>query len=176
MNRVLVVLAVCVWLTSMSAVAEVKSSAPDAFRIEHRYTLAGTPAQAWQALVHPERWWPSEHTWSGAATNLSLAAEAGGCFCERWADGSVEHGRVVMSRPAQLLRIQGALGPMQEMAVTAILTISLAAKSAGTEAIVTYRVSGDSSQALDKLAPVVNDVLNLQFGNFAAYASRTAGE
>lgn len=175
MNRVLLVLAAGAWLTAASAHAEVKSSAADSFMIEHRYTLSGTPQQAWQALVHPERWWPSEHTWSGAATNLSLAPEAGGCFCERWPDGSVEHGRVVMSRPGQLLRIRGALGPMQEMAVTGILTISLAAKGAGTEATVTYRVSGDSSHALDKLAPVVNDVLNLQFGNFAAYASRSSG-
>jgi hypothetical protein len=84
----------------------------------------------------------------------------------------VEHGRVVMSKTGKLLRISGALGPMQEMAVTGVLTISLEPASTGTNAIVTYRVSGDSSHALDKLAPAVNDVLNLQFGNFAAYASR----
>jgi uncharacterized protein YndB with AHSA1/START domain len=127
-------------------------------------------------LQHPEGWWPSDHTWSGAAANLSLSAEAGGCFCERWAEGSAEHGRVVMSRPAQLLRLRAALGPLQEMGVAGVLTIALTAKGDGSEAVVTYRVSGDASHALDKLAPIVDQVLGMQFGNFAAYASQPPGE
>jgi len=176
MKRWLFAPAACAALIAASATAEIRQSAPDDFTIEHRYTLTATPDRAWQALVHPELWWPSEHTWSGAASNLSLAPEAGGCFCERWADGSAEHGRVVISRTARLLRIRGALGPMQEMAVTGVLTIALEASGSGTAATVTYRVSGDSSHGLDKLAPVVNDVLNLQFGNFAAYASKTSGQ
>ena len=171
MNRLLLLVG-CAALYCAAATADIKQSATDGFTIELRYSLTATPDRAWQALVHPELWWPSDHTWSGVAANLSLAPEAGGCFCERWADGSVEHGRVVMSKTGKLLRISGALGPMQEMAVTGVLTISLEPASTGTNAIVTYRVSGDSSHALDKLAPAVNDVLNLQFGNFAAYASR----
>jgi len=153
------------------AQADVKQMAADGFLIEHRYTIAVAPDAVWRDLVHPELWWPSDHTWSGGAANLSLAAVAGGCFCERWGENAVEHGRVVMARPGTLLRINGALGPLQELAATGVLTIKLEPDASGTRATVTYRVSGDPSQQLDKLAPIVNDVLNLQFGNLAKFAA-----
>jgi hypothetical protein len=76
-----------------------------------------------------------------------------------------------MARPGSLLRISAALGPMQEMAVTGVLTIKLEPDASRTRATVTYRVSGDASHQLDKLAPVVNDVLNLQFGGLAKFAA-----
>ena len=152
--------------------AEVIQSTPSGATLEHRYQIAATPQQAWRALVHPELWWPSDHTWSGAATNLRLEAQAGGCFCENWGEASVEHGRIVMSRPGELLRIQGALGPLQGMAVSAVLTIELEpAPGGGTTAKVTYRISGDPSHGLDKFAPPVDQVVGLQFGNFARYAA-----
>ena len=150
----------------------VVQSAADGFVVEHTYRITAPPAAAWQALVHPERWWPSEHTWSGSAANLSLVAEAGGCFCERWSDGSAEHARVIHVRTNQFLRLDGALGPMQEMAVTGGLTVRLTPADGGTEAKVTYRVSGDSSHRLAELAPVVDKVLGQQFGGFADLASR----
>ena len=154
------------------AAAEVVQSSPDGVTLEHRYTIAAAPLQAWRALVHPELWWPSDHTWSGSATNLRLDAQAGGCFCENWGEASAEHGRIVMSRPGELLRIQGALGPLQAMAVSAVLTIELApAPGGGTSAKVTYRISGDPSHGLDKFAPAVDQVVGLQFGNFARYAA-----
>jgi hypothetical protein len=36
---------------------------------------------------------------------------------------------------------------------------------------VTYRISGDASHKLDTFVPVVDKVIGLQFGAFAAYAS-----
>ena len=149
------------------AVSEVKQSTPDAAVIEHRFQIAATPAEAWQSLVHPERWWPADHTWSGVPGNLGLVAEAGGCFCERWDGNSAEHARVIMSRPGQLLRLHGSLGPLQEMALTGVLTVTLAAKEGGTEAVVTYRLSGDPSHKLDGFIAVVDQVVGLQFGSFA---------
>ena len=152
--------------------AEVIQSTPSGATLEHRYPIAATPQQAWRALVHPELWWPSDHTWSGAATNLRLEAQAGGCFCENWGEASAEHGRIVMSRPGELLRIQGALGPLQGMAVSAVLTIELEpAPGGGTTAKVTYRISGDPSHGLDKFVPAVDQVIGQQFGNFARYAA-----
>ena len=159
-------------LTGTTSLADVRQATADNFVIEHRYEIKVPPAQTWLVLQHPERWWPADHTWSGSAANLSLSTDAGGCFCERWPEGSAEHGRVVMSRPGELLRLHAALGPLQEMGVTGVLTITLSAKDSGSEAVVTYRVTGDSSHALDKLAPIVNEVLGMQFGNFAAHASR----
>lgn len=158
-------------LIAAPACAEVESSGPDAFRASHVFEITAAPAAAYQALVEPGLWWPKDHTWSGDAENLSLEARAGGCFCEVWDGGSAEHGRVVMAQPGKLLRLVAALGPLQEMAVSAVLTVVLEADGAGTRARVTYRVSGDASHDLAALAPVVDRVIGEQFGRFARYAS-----
>ena len=72
-----------------------------------------------------------------------------------------------MAKPGELLRLRGSLGPLQEMAVTGVLTITLAAKDGGTEAVVTYRLSGDPSHKLDGFIAAVDQVIGLQFANFA---------
>ncbi len=154
-------------LLPVLATAEVRQSAPDGALIEHRFRIAATPAAVWQTLVHPERWWPADHTWSGTPGNLSLAPDAGGCFCERWDGASAEHARVIMSRPGALLRMRGSLGPLQEMAVTGVLTVTLEANADGTEAVVTYRLSGHPSHKLETFIAAVDQVIGLQFGNFA---------
>jgi uncharacterized protein YndB with AHSA1/START domain len=159
-------------LACQAAPAEVVQSSADGALIEHRFQIAASPTDAWTALVHPEQWWPANHTWSGDPSYLRLNAQAGGCFCENWGENSAEHGRVVMALPGKMLRIRGSLGPLQEMAVTGVLTIKLAAKDAGTEATVTYRLSGDASHKLDAFIPVVDKVLGQQFGSFARYASQ----
>jgi uncharacterized protein YndB with AHSA1/START domain len=169
-RRFLDVVAAIALLPSVAA-AEVKMATPDGAIIEHRFRISASPDAAWQVLIHPERYWPKDHTWSGDSANLSLSPEAGGCFCERWSGGSAEHGRVVMARPGQLLRFRGSLGPFQEMAVTGVLTVTLAPIESGTEAVVTYRLSGDASHALDSFIAVVDGVVGLQFGGFAKLAS-----
>ena len=159
-------------LLPMSAPAAVIQSSPDGAIVEHHFPIAASPQAAWNVLVHPELWWPSDHTWSSDRANLRLEAQAGGCFCENWGEASAEHGRIVMAQPGKLLRIRGALGPMQEMAVTGVLSVKLnATASGGTEATVTYRVSGDASHKLDAFIPAVDQVTGLQFGAFAAWAS-----
>ena len=169
-RRILAVLATIMLLPSFAA-AEVKMATPEGALIEHRFRISASPDATWEVLVHPERYWPKDHTWSGDAANLSLSPEAGGCFCERWSGGSAEHGRVVMARPGQLLRFRGSLGPFQELAVTGVLTVTLAAIESGTEAVVTYRLSGDASHAFEGFIAVVDEVVGLQFGSFAKLAS-----
>jgi uncharacterized protein YndB with AHSA1/START domain len=165
-------LALCIALLPPPVYAEVVQSAPDSALIEHQFQVHATPAEAWQTLVHPERWWPEDHTWSGNRGNLSLAPIAGGCYCESWDRGSVEHARVVMAVPGRLLRMRGSLGPLQDMAVTGVLTASLQANEQGTEVTVTYRLSGDASHKLDAFMPVVDTVIGQQYGAFAAYANQ----
>jgi uncharacterized protein YndB with AHSA1/START domain len=164
--------ALAIFAAAPTVSAEVVQSSPAGVTLQHRYDIGATPAEAWQALVHPGSWWPQDHNWSGNSSNMRLVPEAGGCFCEQWEGGSVEHGRVISAMEPRLLRFEGALGPLQEMAVTAVLTVALEPTESGTKAVVTYRVSGDASHAIDQFAPVVDQVVGQQFGAFAAYASR----
>jgi len=152
--------------------AEVKLAAPGALVIEHRFVIGAPPDVAWGVLIHPERYWPKDHTWSGDASHLSLVAEAGGCYCERWPGGSAEHARVTMAIPGKRLRLRGSLGPFQELAVTGVLTVNLLPHDTGTEAVVTYRLGGDGSAKLGDMAAVVDPVVRQQFAGFAALASQ----
>jgi hypothetical protein len=72
---------------------EVKAASPDAFQLLFAERVAAPPAAVYQAIGQIGRWWSGEHTYSGDAANLSFALQAGACFCERWQDNAVEHGR-----------------------------------------------------------------------------------
>ncbi|HUP06949.1 MAG TPA: hypothetical protein VMU47_07350 [Caldimonas sp.] len=135
---------------------------PSGFIVTLHAETTASRGRVYEALVHPERWWNPRHTWSGASANLSLAAEASGCWCERWEGNSVEHGRVVFVRRGEVLRLNAALGPLQALAVDAVLTFSLADKEGRTLVDVSYRVSGNASAGLDRLAAPVEGVLDEQ--------------
>ncbi len=146
-----------------AAQADVSQSAPDHFALGFSATVAATPARTWAALAEVQHWWSGEHTWSGDARNLSLKAEAGACFCERWKTGSSEHGRVVMVLQDELLRLDAALGPLQEQALTGILSFHLSpGASDTTQLVVDYRVNGSSASGLDQFAAPVDQVLGMQ--------------
>lgn len=142
-----------------TARAAVTRSAPDGFLLTLSSEIAVPPAAVFGALGQPATWWSSGHTWSGDAKNLSLTLEPGACYCERWPGGGVEHARVVFVKKDEILRLSGALGPLQEMAVAGVITFTLKPAEKGTRLEVTYRLSGDSSHGLDKIAPFVDKVL-----------------
>lgn len=157
-------------LAAAGAQAEVRQAAADGFLIRHTAALQATPDKAWSALIQPQAWWSSEHTWSGKAANLVLDAKAGGCWCERWADGSAEHGRVIMAMPGKLLRLDAALGPLQESALKAILTFWIRDGANGATTLeLEYRVNGASASGLDAVAPQVDGVLSMQFERLQRY-------
>ena len=170
--RFRILVAALIAVLPLAAGAEVKLAQADAMLIEHRYTIAAPAAKTWETLVHPERYWPADHTWSGKRESLSIDPVAGGCYCERWDGGSAVHGRVVMAVPGKTLTLNAALGPFLEMAVSGILSIKLEEKDGTTTAVVSYRVSGDPAHKLDALAPVVDQVLGMQFGAFAQEAGK----
>jgi len=66
-----------------------------------------------------------------------------------------------------MLRLDAALGPLQEMGVTGVITFALEEKDGATTLVATHRVSGDAAHKLDQLAPVVDQVNALQFGGLA---------
>ncbi len=153
--------------------AEVKSAAGDGFVIVHSRRIDALPDKVYAALPAIDHWWNGQHTYSGSAANLSLKAEAGGCFCERWNGGEVEHGRVIMVMRDRLLRLQASLGPLQGRAVNGVLTFQLkpddASGGKATLLTLTYTVNGAGGSALDKSAPAVDDVLREQFDRLASY-------
>lgn len=152
---------------------EVKSAGGDSFVVVHSRRVDAPPGSVYAALPAIGRWWSSEHTYSGDAANLSLKAEAGSCFCERWPGGEVEHGRTIMVLRDRILRLQTSLGPLQGRAVNGVLTFELkpdeGSGGKATSLTLTYTVNGAGASALDKSAPAVDGVLREQFDRLVRY-------
>ena len=151
------------------ASAEVKSLAADGFFLTYSAPVAASAAKTYTDITQIQRWWDSEHTYSGKSSNLSLKPEAGGCFCERWKDGSVEHGRVIMALPGKLIRLETSLGPLQERALKGVLSFFVKTEDSTTTLTIEYRVNGASTSGLDQLAPSVDEVLGAQVDRLRRY-------
>ncbi|WP_298021821.1 SRPBCC domain-containing protein [uncultured Parasphingopyxis sp.] len=147
--------------------AEVETS-DHGFVATNTADIAAPPGEVWNALIDPARYWNAEHSWFGDAANFSLEPVAGGCFCETSEQGSVEHQRVVMAMPDRLLRLSGALGPLQSEALAATLTWDLAATPEGTRITQTYVVGGHMRFPVDQIAPAVDGVVREQLERLAA--------
>ncbi|MEZ6107045.1 MAG: hypothetical protein R3B96_13235 [Pirellulaceae bacterium] len=89
-------------------------------------------------------WWSADHTYSNDSQNLSIEAKAGGLFRESLPNnGSVKHMEVVFAAPGRSLRMVGGLGPLQEQAVTGVMTITFTESGEGkTKVVLDYRVGG----------------------------------
>ncbi len=161
---ILVALLIGATFAAGPASAEVKASSDTGFELESKATVRVSPAQAYAALGRIGGWWNSSHTYSGKAANLSLELRAGGCFCERWDGGTIEHGRVIYARPGEQLRVSAALGPLQAEAVTGILTWTLKPVPGGTEIVQRYVVGGYVSGGAGKYAGPVDQVMGQQLG------------
>lgn len=154
-----------------SARGELIESGATGFTSQLRERFASSPDAVWQALVQLPRWWSGAHTYSGQAANLSLDARAGGCWCERWADGqSVEHGTVLLALPGRALRLRSNLGPLQDLPVTGVLTFAISNQDGQTLLRMTYRVAGPAEAGLQKLAQAVDGVLGEQYKRLKALA------
>lgn len=156
--------------------AAVKVAAPDSLLIQDSRVLHATPARTYAAIVDVAHWWSSKHTWSGSAANLSLQPVAGGCFCERWSGNSVQHMQVLSASQDHMLRLQGALGPLQAMAVNGVMTFTLQpAAGGGTTLRFEYLVNGSSRSGLDRLAATVDKVLTQQLDRLQHFAESGQG-
>jgi len=108
-------------------------------------------------------WWDPEHTFSGSADRLSIDDRPGGCFCEEMPDGGgVRHMVVAWTDQASRLRLEGALGPLQALAVTGTLTWTLAETEGRTRIEAIYTVGGYAPGGLEAFAAPVDGVINLQ--------------
>ncbi len=165
--------------------AEIAAQSPAGFVIKHFADTAASKADAWQALITPNKWWSGEHTYNGDAANLYLDAQATGCFCEKLpkpADapagqrmGSVEHMHVVFADPHRgVLRMVGGLGPLQGEALHGTLTITLRPTAGGTRIEWVYVVGGYMQMDPEQIAPIVDKVLGEQLSRLAAMLAPAA--
>jgi uncharacterized protein YndB with AHSA1/START domain len=164
-------LAALLTLACGSASASVVTASDAGFEVLETATIAAPPKDVYDAFVRVGRWWNSDHTFSGDASNLILEARAGGCFCERLRnDGSVMHLMVVRAVPGEALVMTGALGPFQTLAVDGKMTVSIAAAGAGSELTLRYRLGGYTADGLQKRASAVDQMLGDQVARFKRYA------
>ena len=163
--------------TASPAFAEVKTASETGFNIIHIATVDATPEEIWQRLLAPKDYWNKAHSWSGSSAGFYIDAQANGCFCELFQEpdangklktvGSVEHMRVIFAQPSKVLRMQGALGPLQSEAVIGTLTVAIDRNKygVGTKASFSYVVGGYMRYKVSEIAPAVDKVLGEQFKN-----------
>jgi Polyketide cyclase / dehydrase and lipid transport len=145
--------------------AEVVGAAANGFEVRETVHVSAAADKAFALLLQPARWWDSDHTFSGAAANLTLEPRAGGCWCESLPDGgSVEHLRVVYVAPGRALRLRGALGPLQPLGVEGALSMTVSPAARGADITFAYAVGGFTKDGLAALAALVDRVLGEQAG------------
>lgn len=165
---------------SSPALAEVKATSDSGFNIVHIAEVSESPDVVWKRLIAPKDWWNKAHSWSGSSEGFYIDAQANGCFCELFQEkgadgkiktvGSVEHMRVIFAQPGKVLRMQGALGPLQSEAVIGTLTVAMEPGKAGkgTKLSFSYVVGGYMRYKVAEIAPAVDKVLGEQFKSLIA--------
>jgi hypothetical protein len=78
---------------------------------------------------------------------------------------------VVNVAPGSLLRLSAALGPLQELGVAGSLTWQIAKSGNGATITMTYTVGG-YPPTLEKLAPLVDQVMSRQVALLKAYLDK----
>ncbi len=175
------IFALAAFVISAPAHAEVKAQSDTGFNVVHIAEVEAAPDVIWKRLISPKDYWSKEHSWSGSSAGFYIDAQAGGCFCELMQDkgadskakpaGSVEHMRVIFAQPGKVLRMQGALGPLQSEAVLGTLTVAIqavAAKNGGkplTKLSFSYVAGGYMRYKVSEIAPSVDKVIGEQFAN-----------
>ena len=187
MKHLVLTAAICA-ATASPAFADVKAASETGFNVIHIATVQATPDEIWKRLVAPKDYWNKSHSWSGSTAGFYIDAQANGCFCELFQEtdatgkiktvGSVEHMRVIFAQPGKVLRMQGALGPLQSEAVIGTLTVAMetAKQGGGTRVSFSYVVGGYMRYKVAEIAPAVDKVLGEQFKNMLLPFVPTADE
>jgi uncharacterized protein YndB with AHSA1/START domain len=163
----------------ISAAAAVVSVTPNGCTVRETVHIAAPPAQVYDALIQPAKWWSSEHTFSNDAANLTLDARAGGCFCEKLPNGgSVLHMLVVNVSPGRSLTLRGALGPFQSQGVEGALSWVLTPAGNQTDLTLTYNLGGYLTLpgGFEAWAKSADEMLGSQVALLQKYVESTAGK
>ena len=84
--------------------------------------------------------------------------------------------RVIFAQPGKVLRMQGALGPLQSEAVIGTLTVAMepTKEGQGTKLSFSYVVGGYMRYKVAEIAPAVDKVLGEQFKSLVSPFAPTA--
>ncbi len=146
-------------LFSISTQAAVVEQNQQGFLIRHEVMLNTPAEQSYRLLVNEvHQWWNPSHTYSGNG-------------------GGVQHMMVVHANPGKLLRMTGALGPMQGSGLAGSMSWQITphqtdgAEKLQSKLIMTYSVGGYLQGSFDKMAAAVNGMLAEQIGRLATLAN-----
>ena len=152
-------------LFAAATFAEVAQNEAHGFVSVHEVEIAAPPEGVWEALMEEvDEWWDPAHTYTGDARNMHFdALDPLGVLWEELEDGGfVVHLHIDMARPPKTLRLRGALGPLQPLAVVgsmtfdlaAVDTASAAAENGNTRTRLAYRYVVNGPQLRDWAEPV----------------------
>lgn len=158
-------------LATGAAHAEVVERTEGGFRTKNVVEISAPVDKVYSALGEIGRWWSDEHTYSGRAANMSIKLEPGACFCETLPrGGGVRHGVVALAWPDQgTLRIEAALGPLQDEGASGAFAFQIKPKGAGVEVVQTYHVGGLRPASAKAFPDIVDQVLKTQLLRLEKY-------
>lgn len=134
----------------MGTVVENDSSG---FITESSVSILANAYDVFDTFAKLSEWWDPHHSFSLDAKNLSLNPQVGGLFLEEMGDGQgVIHSTVIFSKRGELLRLSGALGPLQMLGAQGTLTLEFKQSDNVVDLVATYVVLGRNLR--DWAAPV----------------------
>ena len=107
---------------------------------------------------------------------MTLDARAGGCFCEIWKGGSVQHLVVTQAVRGKLLRLRGALGPFQAQGMDGALTFTLKESGNGTDLTLSNILGGFMKGGVGKWPSLADVMLAEQIGRLKRYVETGSAE
>jgi uncharacterized protein YndB with AHSA1/START domain len=147
-----------------AARAEIVDQSAAGFEIRQAFTVAAPADKVYEALLKPNLWWNSAHTWSGSAANLRMDLKDH-CFCETLPKGEVRHMEIVFQDGGKRLHLSGALGPGQFTGASGHLDFAVTEKDGKTTLTATYDVGGYAKGGLaETYARPFDTVLGEQVG------------
>lgn len=147
-------------LAAAPASAEVVSRSADGFVLRFAVGVEAAPEDVVTAVSELPQWWDPAHTYTGASANLSLTFEAGGCWCETLADGTVFEHAVVTGIAPDRVTMNAALGPLHDKATKAELTFGSEPENRGRLVTIDFVVEGPG---LGAMADGVDTVMDQAF-------------
>jgi uncharacterized protein YndB with AHSA1/START domain len=151
-------------MVGSAAQGEVTDSSAAGFTVKFEVTIEASPAEVYSNLVNEiDDWWHPDHTYSGDSANLYLEAQAKGWLGERLPNGGVvQHMEVLYAAPSKVLRLRGALGPLQEFALVGTMSWVLMPADDKTKLKLVYYVGGYRPGGVADFAKPVNAVIGMQ--------------